>query len=214
VTPPETDPVAAELTQGALAGLLGSGTESHLLIRNAGAYDGNALLVISLGFSLRRFESGRGGAAPLSPDFTARLHDARELADEAGVVAEELADPRRHKRLIAARLAAQAAAASGGDPGPDAFEVADPEVDAPHSATEEFLSIFAPGDDVWQALESWARSTGREVARERNRALLDAAGVATNLDLEPIVDRLDTDFLFRFGYALAACDEVLARAER
>jgi hypothetical protein len=51
------------------------------------------------------------------------------------------------------------------------------------------------------------------VARERNRALLDAAGDGSAYDVEPLVDRLDVDFLFRLGYVLASCEETASRAD-
>ena len=75
------------------------------------------------------------------------------------------------------------------------------------------LSIFAPGLEVWERLEVWARETGRGVARQRMRALLDAAGVDDGFDIERLVQRLDVDFYFRFGYGLAACGEELSRAD-
>ena len=208
--PPDEDEPAADLIRGSRGHLLGDGTDSDLLLRHTAAYDGNSLLVISLGFSLRRFESERREAAGLRDDLDARLCDAENRGAEARLIAEELAGPRRHKRLIAARLADQAAATAGGEAGLPISGAPDPPIEAPHSATPDFLTIFGPGAETWQELESWARATGRRVARERNRALLDAAGVDGSFDVEPLVDRLDVDFLFRFGYALAACEEVLS----
>jgi peptidoglycan/xylan/chitin deacetylase (PgdA/CDA1 family) len=213
VEPPQDGEPAAELIRGARERLLGPGTDSDLLLRHAAAYDGNSLLVISLGFSLRRFESERHEAAPLQEEFTARLRQAADPVAEAGVVAEQLAGPRRHKRLMASRLAGQAAATAGGETGMPIAGAPDPPVEAPHSASADFLSIFAPGSDEWQQIESWARATGRHVARQRNRALLDAAGMDGAYDVEPLVDRLDVDFLFRFGYVLASCEEELSRAD-
>jgi len=206
---PDDDGEAAELIRGARAELL-NGPGSDLLLRHAAAYDGNSLLVIALGFSLRRFESGHGDAAPLPDELAARLRQAGDPSTEAGLIGEDLAGPRRHKRLIAARMAGQAAATARGDAEMPIAGAPDPPVEAPHSATEDFLAIFAPGTDAWQRVESWARTTGRRVARERNRALLDAAGVDGAFDVEPLVDRLDVDFLFRLGYALASCDETLS----
>jgi peptidoglycan/xylan/chitin deacetylase (PgdA/CDA1 family) len=213
VKPAPEDEDAAKLIRGARDLLLGPVTESDLLLRHAQAYDGNSLLVISLGFSLRRFESEQPEAAALPEELAARLQEADDPGAEAGVLAEELAGPRRHKRLIAARMAGQAAITSGGETGMPIAGAPDPPVDAPHSASDDFLSAFAPGSESWQQIETWARATGRHVARERNRALLDAAGVGSAYDVEPLVDRLDVDFLFRFGYALAACEEELSRAD-
>ena len=207
--PPDDEP-AADLIRGARALLLGEGTDSDLLLRHTVAYDGTSLLVISLGFSVRRFESERRGATVLGEALAARLRGAENSADDARLIAEELAGPRRHKRLIAARLADQATATTRGVAGLPISGAPDPPVEDPHSATPDFLAVFAPGTETWQELESWARATGRRAARERNRALLDAAGVDGGFDVEPLVDRLDVDFLFRFGYVLAACEEVLA----
>lgn len=201
----------AGLIGGACDGLLAVAPPSELLLRHAGAYDGNSLLVIALGYSLRRSEADRGEAWPLPEAPSAQLRDAADPLAAAWEVSEELAGPRRHKRLIAARLAGQAATIAPEDTMPIAG-AADPPVDAPHSASDDFLSMFAPGADGWQRIESWARATGRHVARQRNRALLDAAGVES-YDVEPLVDRLDVDFLFRFGYVLAACEEALRRTD-
>src|SRR3954454_7607758 len=207
---PGDDDSASELIRGARDELLG-GSDSDLLLRHTASYDGNSLLVIALGFSLRRFETLHAKAAPLPDELARRVLEAGDPGVEAGQIGEHLAGPRRHKRLIAARMAEEPAPAGGGESGMPILGAPDPPVDAPHSATDDFLAIFAAGPDAWQPIESWARATGRRVARERNRALLDAAGVDSGFDVEPLVDRLDVDFLFRFGYALAACDEVLAR---
>jgi len=211
--PSETGEMPTELIRGARDGLLGPATESDLLPRHAASYDGNSLLVISLGCSLRRFESERHEAAALPQDLAARLRGADDPGAEAGEIAEELAGPRRHRRLIAARVAGQAAATAGPESGMPIAGAPDPPVDAPHSASDDFLSIFAPGSDAWQEIETWARATGRHVARERNSALLDAAGVGDAYDVEPLVDRLDVEFLFRLGYVLATCEEELSRAD-
>ena len=77
----------------------------------------------------------------------------------------------------------------------------------------EFLAMFAPGPEVWEGLESWAQDTGRRVARQRMRALLDAAGVDGGFDIERLVERLDVEFFLRFGYTLAACGEELSRTD-
>jgi len=210
--PAEDGEMPPELIRGAHDGLLRPGTESDLLLRHAGSYDGNSLLVISLGCSLRRYESELRESSALPAEVAARLRSADDPAGEAGEIAEELAGPRRHKRLIAARLAGQVAAADP-ESGMPIAGAPDPPDDAPHSASDDFLAIFAPGSDVWQQIETWARATGRHVARERNRALLDAAGVGEAYDVEPLVDRLDVDFLFRLGYVLATCEEELSRAD-
>jgi peptidoglycan/xylan/chitin deacetylase (PgdA/CDA1 family) len=202
-----------ELIRGARDALLARATESDLLLRHVASYDGNSVLVISLGCSLRRFESERHEAAALPRDFAARFRGADDPGYEAGEIAEELAGPRRHTRLIAARVAGRAAATAGPESGMPIAGAPDPPVDAPHSASDDFLSIFAPGSDAWQEIETWARATGRRVARERNSALLDAAGVGDAYDVEPLVDRLDADFLFRLGYVLATCEEELSRAD-
>jgi peptidoglycan/xylan/chitin deacetylase (PgdA/CDA1 family) len=206
---PDEDEPGARLIRGAIVGL-DRRIDHDLLLRHTAAYDTKALLILSLGFSLRRFEHERGAAAGLPEDLAARLQAADDWSAEAGRIAEDLAGPRRYKRLIAARMASQTAMPPSDATPPGTGEVSDPPEDAPHSATTEFLAIFAPGPDVWQELETWARSTGRRVARQRNRALLDAAGIDASFDIAPAVDRLDVDFLFRFGYALAACGEELS----
>src|SRR5439155_16126907 len=101
----------------------------------------------------------------------------------------------------------------------DAAKPSAPEATAPAAepgmepVSPEFLSIFAPGLEVWERLEAWARDACRGVARGRMRALLNAAGVDRDFDIEPLIERLDVDFLFRFGYALGACEEELSRAD-
>ena len=209
-TPEEReDGPAGRMIRGARLGLADPRTASDLLARHAAAREVNAVRVIALGFSLRRFESDEGGSAQLPARFSARLRGANDPGAEAGLVAQELA---RVNRPIAARLAEQAAEASGVATERRISEsglATEPGVDR---ASPEFLSIFGPGPEVWERLESWGRETGRGVARRRLRALLDTAGVG-GLDIEPLVDRLDVDFLFRFGYALAACGEELSRAD-
>ena len=208
---PDTYEPAGPLIRGARTGLLDEAPGSDLLLRHTAAYEGNSLLVISLGFSLRRFERRKGEAVALPDEPASRLRAAGDPGAEAAAIAEDLAGPRRHERLIAARLAGQAAATAGVEAGMPIAGAPDPPLEAPHSASEEFLEMFGPGSDAWQQIESWARATGRGVARARNRALLDAAGVDGGFDVEPLVDRLDVDFLFRFGYALASCEEELSR---
>jgi len=210
--PSEDGEIPADLIRGARDILLGRGTDSKLLLRHVASYDGNSMLVISLGCSLRRFESERHKATALPREVAARLRDADDPVTEAGEIGEELAGPRRHKRLIAAHMAGQAAATPGPESELPIAGTPHPPVDAPHTASDDFLSIFAPGGDAWQQIETWARTTGRHVARERNRALLDAAGVGGAYDVEPLVDRLDVDFLFRLGYVLATCEEELSQA--
>jgi peptidoglycan/xylan/chitin deacetylase (PgdA/CDA1 family) len=209
VEPPERDEQAAELVGGAMNGLLRPWTASDLLLRHTAAQDNKGLLLVSLGLSLRRFERSRGDAAALPWHLAARLRAAGDPGAEAGVIGDELAAPRRYQRLIAARLSMKVAVAAD-SPAEPSLDAPDPPVDAPHSATRDFLSIFAPGSEVWQDLESWARATGRKLVRKRNRALLEAAGVDRGVDFERLIARLDVDFLFRFGYALAACEEVLS----
>jgi hypothetical protein len=109
-------------------------------------------------------------------------------------------------------MKARAGATAGEAPPAPLPKPEEPPVDAPHSATADFLAIFAPGTDVWQDLETWARATGRHLTRKRNQVLLDAAGIGESFDLDTAVNRLDVDFLFRFGYALAACEEELSQA--
>ena len=106
----------------------------------------------------------------------------------------------RVRRLVAARLSKGAR-----QPIPSTDPGAEP-------ASPEFLSIFGPGPEAWEELESWAQDRCRKVARQRMRALLDAAGVDGGFDIERLVERLDAEYYFRFGYALAACEEELARA--
>ncbi len=130
-----------------------------------------------------------------------RLRDAADPGAEAGLIAQELAGRMRVKRMIAARLTQGAGAT---DPG------AEPDVEP---ASAEFLALFAPGREAWEGLESWARETGRGVARKRMRALLDLSGVDGGYDIERLVQRIDVEFYFRVGYALAACEEELSRAD-
>ena len=191
----------ARLIRGACLGLAGRRTASDLLARHAAAWEVNGVRLMALGFSLRRFESAEGEAAPLPEQLSVRLRGAADPGAEAGLIAQELAGRMRVKRLIAARLSKGAEAT---DPG------AEPDVEP---ASPEFLALFAPGREAWERLESWARETGRGVARKRMRALLDAAGVDGGYDIERLVQRLDVEFYFRFGYTLAACEEELLRAD-
>jgi hypothetical protein len=120
-----------------------------------------------------------------------------------------MAGQRRHGRVMAAHLAAQAAEgpdSSGSSPLPEDLEKA---VAARRRATADFRAMFAPGTEVWEEVAAWAHETGQASARRRMRELLDEAGVEPTFDVEPVVDRLDVEFLFRFGYALAACEEQL-----
>jgi peptidoglycan/xylan/chitin deacetylase (PgdA/CDA1 family) len=191
--------IADRLIRGAAAGLADSRTASDLLARHVAAQEINSLRAIGLGFSLRRFESAEGDPAPLSEQFSIRLRAADDPDTEAGLIAHELAEPTRVNRLIAAALQRR---------NPSRVAARPPI----GSALPEFLSTFTQGPGVWERLESWARETGSRIARRRMRALLDAAGVSGTFDLEPVIDRLDIDFNFRFGYALAACEEELSRA--
>jgi peptidoglycan/xylan/chitin deacetylase (PgdA/CDA1 family) len=192
---------ATSLIRGACLGLAGRRAASDLLARHAAAWEVNGVRLMALGLSLRRFESAEGEAAPLPEQLSVRLRDAADPGAEAGLIAQELAGRMRVKRLIAARLSKGAEAT---DPG------AEPDVEP---ASSEFLALFAPGREVWERLESWARETGRGVARKRMRALLDAAGVDGDYDIERLVQRLDVEFYFRLGYTLAACEEELSRAD-
>jgi peptidoglycan/xylan/chitin deacetylase (PgdA/CDA1 family) len=198
--PEDMDPVTARLIRGASLGLADPRTASDLLARNTAALEVNSVRVMALGFSLRRFESAQAEAAALPDQFSARLRDAADPGAEAGAIAQELAGRMRVRRLVAARLSRPAGEANRNeDPGAE-------------SASPEFLSIFEPGADTWERLESWAQDTCRRVARQRMRALLDAAGVDAGFDIERLIERLDAEYYFRFGYALAACEEELARA--
>jgi peptidoglycan/xylan/chitin deacetylase (PgdA/CDA1 family) len=211
--PPEeaNDGAAARLIRGACARLADPHIASDLLARYTAAHEVNAVRVIALGYSLRRFESDQGDSAPLAEQLSARLFDADDPGTEAGRIARELAGPTRVNRLVKARLAGQQDRASGG--------AAETAVDheamalAPRrSVSSEFPSIFGLEPELWDGLASWARETCRGVARRRMRALLDAAGVDGSFDIEALIERLDVDHLFRFGYALAACEEELSRA--
>ncbi len=205
----EGDP-AARLIEGARLGLSSPGTASPLLARYVAAHEINAVRVMALGFSLRRFESSEGSATPLSEEFSARLRGAEDAVAAAGAVANELAGPTRVGRLVAARIAEEAATRPGVEVqiSPASGLASTPEIDRP---SPEFLAIFAPGPEVWERLELWARKTGVAVALRRMRALLDAAGVEGSFDIEELVERLDALFLFRYGYALAACEEELSQ---
>jgi hypothetical protein len=201
-SPKEAEPgPAGTLVRGSRLGLVGPPASSDLLARHTAAYEVNAVRVIALGFSLRRFEGTEGDAAALPRQYTSKLWAADDRGGEAALVAQELAGPRRVEVLVAARLAEREAGKSG-DPGEPGVEGASP----------KFLSIFAPGPEVWEATASWARETTQLVSKRRMRALLEAAGVDGSFDIERLVERLDVDFLFRFGYALAACEEELSRA--
>ena len=205
----EGDP-AARLIEGARLGLSSPGTASPLLARYVAAHEINAVRVMALGFSLRRFESSEGSATPLSEELSARLRGAEDAVAAAGAVANELAGPTRVGRLVAARIAEEAATRPGVEVqiSPVSGLASTPEIDRP---SPEFLAIFAPGPEVWERLELWARKTGVAVALRRMRELLDAAGVEGSFDIEELVERLDALFLFRYGYALAACEEELSQ---
>jgi peptidoglycan/xylan/chitin deacetylase (PgdA/CDA1 family) len=200
VEPPQDgDPGIRRLIQGACLGLADRETASELLARNTAALEVNSVRVMALGFSLRHFESAEDDAAPLPEQFSARLRDASDPGAEAGVIAQELAGRMRVRRLVAARLSRPVGAANPvDDPGAE-------------SASPEFLSIFEPGPEAWEQVESWAQETCRRVARQRMRGLLDAADVDRGFDIDRLVERLDAEYYFRFGYALAACEEEFAR---
>jgi peptidoglycan/xylan/chitin deacetylase (PgdA/CDA1 family) len=214
VEAPEEPEPASRLIQGACRGLTDRRTASDLLARHAAACEVNGVRMMGLGFSLRHFESAEGGSAPLPEPLWARLRAADDHADEAGVIAKELAGSMRVKRLIAARMAEMGSEASSSPAtAPRISEASGLPVEPGDEApSPEFLSIFSPGPEVWEELESWARETGRGVARQRMRALLDAAGV-DGFDIERLVERLDVEFYFRFGYTLAACEEELSRTD-
>ena len=67
----------------------------------------------------------------------------------------------------------------------------------------------------WALAGTWTDEASAVDLKHRMgwKALLDAAGVGDAYDVEPLVDRLDVDFLFRLGYVLAACEEELSRAD-
>jgi peptidoglycan/xylan/chitin deacetylase (PgdA/CDA1 family) len=203
---------AGRLIRGACIGVADGRTASDLLARHAAAYEVNAVRVIALGFSLRRFESDQGSAAPLTERFAVRLHHAGDPGAEAKLVAQELGGRIGMERLIAARLAQREAEDSDLATEGRTFKLGGRAEPDPDSASPEFLSIFGPGPKVWEQLESWAREIGRGVARRRLRALLDAAGVDGGFDIERVVGQLHIGFLFRFGYVLAACEEELSQA--
>jgi hypothetical protein len=192
--------------------MIAAASDSDLLARHTAAYEVNAVLVIALGFSLRRFESGRGNATALPGELVAKLRSAEDPAGEAGLVAQQLAGPRRHSRLMAIHMLAQAAEAAGTTSPGLSTDSADSRDTAAINggASARFKSIFGPGDEVWEPLAAWARETGQDVARRRMESLLDPAGVRGAVDFESLIDRLDVDFLYRFGYALAACEEQLS----
>ncbi len=203
VEPPEDgDPGTARLIRGACLGLADRQTASDLLARNTAALEVNSVRVMALGFSLRRFESTEGDAAPLPEQFSVRLRDAADPGAEAGLIAQELAGRMRVRRLVAARLS-------------QPVEATNPVIDpGAEPASPEFLVDLRDQDPKHGSeLESWARDTCRQVARKRMRALLDAAGVDGGFDIERLVQRLDVEYYFRLGYALAACEEELSRAD-
>jgi peptidoglycan/xylan/chitin deacetylase (PgdA/CDA1 family) len=213
--PTEAEPgPASRLIRGACQGLAGRRTTSDLLARHAAAQQVNAVRVMALGFSLRRFETAEGEAEPLPERLSARLRAAADPGAEAKLVGQELAARLDVERLIAARSAQQEAEGYGVATEQRTFDMSGARAQsAADSASHEFLSIFAPGAEVWEQLESWARETGHRVARERMRALLDAAGVDGGFDIERPVSRLHVEFFFRFGYVLAACEEQISRAD-
>jgi peptidoglycan/xylan/chitin deacetylase (PgdA/CDA1 family) len=205
---------AERLIQGACLGLADQRTASDLLARHVAAYEVNGVRVMALGFSLRRFESDQGHAAPLTEELATRLRGAADPGAEAGLIAQELAGRMRVNRLVAAWLAEQKAEKSTAATVRGVSEAPErPAERGMEPVSPEFLSIFAPGLEVWERLESWARDACRGAARQRMRALLDAAGVDGGFDVERLVQRLDVDFYFRFGYGLAACGEELSRAD-
>lgn len=204
---------AGRLARGACAGLADPRLASDLLVRHTAAHEVNALRVIALGFAMRRFEDGAEGATALPEPLTERLTGADDSYREAGRIAHELAGPTRVNRLMAARLTEQApeAASIGARSAPDISEPAElPAEPSYESASPEFLAIFGSGSEVCDQVGLWGRETGREVARRQMRALLDAAGVDDDFDIDPLVERIDVDYLFRYGYALAACEERLS----
>jgi hypothetical protein len=197
--PADGDPETTRLIQGACDALTDRGTASDLLARQTAALEVNSVRVMALGVSLRRFESADGNATPLPEQLSARLGGAADSGAEAGQIAQELAGRMRVRRLVAARLSQPVGAAN---------PVMDPGAEP---ASPEFLSIFAAGPEVWERVEWWAQDTCRRVARQRMRGLLDAAGVDGDFDIERLIERLDAEYYFRFGYALAACEEELER---
>jgi len=201
--PEETDAgPAGNLIRGTCSGLLGPPATSDLLARHAGPYEINAVRAIALGFSLRRFEGTEGDAAVLPEESKAKLWAAEDPGGEARLVAEKLAAPRKVEVVVAQRLAERAAGESG-----------DPVQPGVNGASPTFLSMFGPGPEIWEPIASWARETAQVVAKRRMQALLDAAGVNGGTDIEALIERLDVDFYFRFGYALAACEEELSRKD-
>jgi hypothetical protein len=216
IQPPPKDAEAVPTTsliRGACQGLVDGLVASDLLARHAARCEANGVRVMALGFSLRRFERADGGAAALPAEFAARLRDADDPGDEAGVIAQELAGRMRVNRLIAVELEKQAAEASSVAAKPYISEATGVATEPGfENASPEFLSMFTLGSEAWEHIEAWARDTCRGTAAQRMRALLDAAGVDSEFEIERLVNRLDVDFYFRFGYALAACEEELSGA--
>jgi hypothetical protein len=173
---------------------------SEILRRNVGALENNAVRVAAVGFALRRAAGVSGD--PIDAEAVARLRAAEDPTLEAGLVARQLAKPTRVDRLVRAALEDKQTKSSVKSD-PDRF-----------GAEEDFLTLFAPGEPVWDAIQSWARVELRAVARRRTRALLDAAGAGPEYDLDEVLDRLDVDHLLRLGFVLAACEEELLPSPR
>ena len=200
--PEDGDPGTVSLIRGACLGLADRQTASDLLARNVAALEVNSIRVMALGFSLRRFEDTEEDAAPLPEEFSVRLRDASDPSVAAGLIAQELAGRMRVRRLVAARLSQRRRNSQT-----RLWTLAP----SPHRRSSSRSSRRGP-----RYGRSSNRGRGRWDAGWREngcRALLDAAGVDNAYEIERLIERLDVEYFFRFGYVLAACEEELARAD-
>jgi peptidoglycan/xylan/chitin deacetylase (PgdA/CDA1 family) len=189
---PATD-AAGRLIAGA-CGLLHEDppVDSTILRRCVAAHESDAIRVIAIGFALRRFEARSGEPSPLPEAQASRIRSASDPGDGAAVVARELSRPTRIDRLEMEHAAEeQGGKVESGRTGPQ----------------PPFLALFAPGPDVWLPIQAWARRVAAAAAQRRLRELLEAAGVSEPLWEDDVLDRLDVDFLLRFGYVLGACED-------
>lgn len=168
--------------------------ESSVLRRCIAAQESDAIRVVALGFALRLFEARSGEEAPLPGAQASRIRSAPDARDEAAAVARELSRPTRIDRIEMEHVAGE----QGGEGAVDSART---------GPQPPFLALFAPGADVWLSIQAWARGVAEAAARQRLRELLEEAGVSEPLWEDRVLDRLDVDFLLRFGYALGACED-------
>ena len=195
-------PPGAELAARLIAGARAEMTSrrvvgSEMLVRNVLAEENDAVRVIALGFSLRIAELQGGLAAEPPPDVARQLHDGGDPIAAAAAIARQRCPPTRVDKMVMLYEAEHEGGPSSVDP-------------ARLGAQPGFIELFAPGAEVWEAIQSWGRDAGRRAAEMRMRETLDAAGADSTLAIGPVLDRLDVDFFLRFGYVLRACEEAIA----